>query len=195
MADLFENPVGLDGFEFVEFCAPEKGVLEPVFQAMGFTHVANHRSKDVQLWRQGGINLITNYEPMSAAWYFAREHGPSACGMGFRVKDASQAWAKLMDAGAEPVDTQTGPMELSIPAIKGIGGALIASMLANLFTTGVVSFHELMITLFLFLTAPITAHFIAKVHLHLNEPRDSLPPTGTETPWAGAPAQPEDPAD
>ena len=125
MADLFENPVGLDGFEFVEFSAPEKGVLEPVFQAMGFTHVANHRSKDVQLWRQGNINLVTNYEPMSAAWYFAREHGACACGMGFRVKDASQAWARLMDAGAEPVDTQTGPMELSIPAIKGIGGALI----------------------------------------------------------------------
>ena len=125
MADLFENPVGLDGFEFVEFCAPEKGTLEPVFEAMGFTHVANHRSKDVQLWRQGNINLVTNYEPMSAAWYFAREHGPAACGMGFRVKDAAEAWAKLMDAGAEPVDTQTGPMELSIPAIKGIGGALV----------------------------------------------------------------------
>ena len=88
MADLFDNPVGLDGFEFVEFCAPEKGVLEPVFQAMGFSHVATHRSKDVQLWRQGGINLIANYEPRSAAWYFAREHGPSACGMGFRVRDA-----------------------------------------------------------------------------------------------------------
>ena len=58
MADLFENPAGLDGFEFVEFCAPEKGQLEPVFEAMGFTHVASHRSKDVDLWRQGGINLI-----------------------------------------------------------------------------------------------------------------------------------------
>ncbi len=125
MADLFENPVGLDGFEFVEFSAPEKGVLEPVFQAMGFTQVANHRSKDVQLWRQGNINLVTNYEPMSAAWYFAREHGPSACGMGFRVKDAAEAWETLMERGAEPVDTQTGPMELSIPAIKGIGGALV----------------------------------------------------------------------
>src|SRR3546814_5489120 len=75
---LFENPVGLDGFEFVEFCAPEKGVLEPVFAAMGFTRIASHRSKDVHLWRQGGINLIANYEPKSAAWYFAREHGPSA---------------------------------------------------------------------------------------------------------------------
>ena len=53
MPDLFENPIGLDGFEFVEFCAPEKGVVEPVFKAMGFTHVASHRSKDVDLWRQG----------------------------------------------------------------------------------------------------------------------------------------------
>ncbi len=73
--DLFENPVGLDGFEFVEFCAPGKGMLEPVFEAMGFTRVAQHRSKDVHLWRQGGINLIANYEPRSPAWYFAREHG------------------------------------------------------------------------------------------------------------------------
>ena len=51
MPDLFDNPAGLDGFEFVEFCAPEKGVLEPVFETMGFTHVATHRSKDVHLWR------------------------------------------------------------------------------------------------------------------------------------------------
>lgn len=71
----------------------------------------------------------------------------------------------------------------------GIGGALIASMLATAFTDGVLSFHELMITLFLFLTAPITAHFIAKVHLHLVEPRDTLPPTGTDAPWAGAPGE------
>lgn len=88
MADLFENPAGLDGFEFIEFSAPEKGMLEPVFETMGFVKIARHRSKDVELWRQGGINLITNYEPKSAAWYFAREHGPSACGMGFRVRDA-----------------------------------------------------------------------------------------------------------
>ncbi|MEO1921838.1 MAG: 4-hydroxyphenylpyruvate dioxygenase [Sphingomonadales bacterium CG12_big_fil_rev_8_21_14_0_65_65_10] len=123
MTDLFENPAGLDGFEFVEFCAPEKGTLEPVFEAMGFTHVANHRSKDVQLWRQGGINLLTNYEPHSAAWYFAREHGPSACGMAFRVRDIAEAWDHLVEAGAQPVETETGPMELNIPAIKGIGGA------------------------------------------------------------------------
>ena len=125
MADLFENPIGLDGFEFVEFCAPEKGMLEPVFESMGFAHVANHRSKDVQLWRQGGINLIANYEPRSAAWFFAREHGPSACGMGFRVRDARKAYALLLEKGAEPVQVETGPMELHIPAIRGIGGAIV----------------------------------------------------------------------
>ncbi|NCP14773.1 MAG: 4-hydroxyphenylpyruvate dioxygenase [Sphingomonadales bacterium] len=123
--DLFENPVGLDGFEFVEFCAPQKGVLEPVFEAMGFTRVAHHRSKDVDLWRQGGINLIANYEPKSAAWYFAREHGASACGMAFRVRDAAKAYALLLEKGAEPVANEPGPMERRIPAIRGIGGAIL----------------------------------------------------------------------
>ena len=66
MADLFENPAGLDGFEFIEFSSPEKGQLEKVFTVMGFTQIANHRTKDAQLWRQGGINLIANYEPKSA---------------------------------------------------------------------------------------------------------------------------------
>lgn len=125
MADLFDNPLGLDGFEFVEFSAPEKGVLEPVFTQMGFSLVARHRSKDVQLWRQGGINLIANYEPKSPAAFFAAEHGPSACGMGFRVRDAADAYAKALERGAEPAESRTGPMELRIPAIRGIGHSLI----------------------------------------------------------------------
>ncbi len=125
MTDLFDNPAGLDGFEFVEFCAPGKGQLEPVFEVMGFTRIAKHRSKDVHLWRQGGINLIANYEPRSAAWFFAREHGPSACGMAFRVRDAKEAYDHLIEQGAEPVANEPGPMELRIPAIRGIGGAIL----------------------------------------------------------------------
>ncbi|MEM6414004.1 MAG: 4-hydroxyphenylpyruvate dioxygenase [Pseudomonadota bacterium] len=125
MTDLFENPAGLDGFEFIEFSAPQKGVLEPVFIAIGFTEIARHRSKDVSLWRQGGINLIINYEINSPAWFFAREHGPSACGMAFRVRDARQAYDHLLKSGAEPVDVSTGPMELRLPAIRGIGGAIV----------------------------------------------------------------------
>ncbi len=89
MPDLFDNPLGLDGFEFLEFSAPSKGVLETAFERMGFSLVARHRSKDVQLWRQGQINFVANYEPKSPAAYFATEHGPSACGMGFRVRDAA----------------------------------------------------------------------------------------------------------
>jgi 4-hydroxyphenylpyruvate dioxygenase len=125
MTDLFDNPLGLDGFEFVEFSASEKGVLEPVFQAMGFTRIAHHRSKEVELWRQGGINLIANYEPRSPAAYFTAEHGPSACGMGFRVRDAAKAYALAIERGAEPVEVRTGPMELRLPAIRGIGGSII----------------------------------------------------------------------
>ena len=125
MADLFENPLGLDGFEFVEFSAPEKGMLEPVFERMGFTRVARHRSKDVELWRQGDINLIANYEPRSPAAYFAAEHGPSACGMGWRCRDAAKAYAEAIARGAEPVEVKTGPMELRLPAIRGIGGSII----------------------------------------------------------------------
>ncbi len=125
MADLFDNPLGLDGFEFIEFCAPEKGLLEPVFAAMGFVHLARHRSKDVDLWRQGEINLIANYEPRSPAAYFAAEHGPSACGMAFRVRNARTAYHLALERGAEPVEARTGPMELNLPAIRGIGGAII----------------------------------------------------------------------
>jgi 4-hydroxyphenylpyruvate dioxygenase len=125
MADLFENPLGLDGFEFIEFSAPEKGLLEPTFERMGFTRIARHRSKDVDLWRQGEINLIANYEPKSPAAYFSAEHGPSACGMAFRVKNARVAYDEAIARGAEPVETRTGPMELRLPAIRGIGGAMI----------------------------------------------------------------------
>ncbi|WP_026374631.1 4-hydroxyphenylpyruvate dioxygenase [Aestuariibacter salexigens] len=125
MADLFENPMGLDGFEFVEFTAPERGILEPVFEAMGFSKVAIHKSKQVELWRQGDINFITNYEPNSHADYYADEHGPSACGMAFRVKNAQFAYKEALRKGAQPVEVHTGPMELRLPAIKGIGGATL----------------------------------------------------------------------
>jgi 4-hydroxyphenylpyruvate dioxygenase len=120
-----ENPLGLDGFEFIEFCAPQPGLLEPAFAAMGFTRIACHRSKAVELWRQGDINLIANYEPRSPAAWFAAEHGPSACGMGWRVKDATRAYAEALARGAEPVEVRTGPMELRLPAIRGIGGSII----------------------------------------------------------------------
>jgi 4-hydroxyphenylpyruvate dioxygenase len=123
MADLYENPMGLNGFEFVEFASPTPGVLEPLFELMGFTAVAKHRSKDVTLYRQGDINFILNKEPGSKAAFFAEEHGPCACGMAFRVADSHQAYSSALELGAQPIEIPTGPMELRLPAIKGIGGA------------------------------------------------------------------------
>ena len=123
MADLFDNPMGLMGFEFVEFASPKPGVLEPLMKQLGFTLVAKHRSKDVDLYRQGDINFIVNREPKSNAAYFAAEHGPGACSMAFRVKDAHKAYSRALEMGAQPVDIPTGVMELRLPAIKGIGGA------------------------------------------------------------------------
>lgn len=123
MADLFDNPMGLMGFEFVEFASPVPNQLESLFGKMGFSLVARHRSKDVLLYRQGDINFIVNREPRSEAHYFAAEHGPSACGLAFRVKDAHKAYNRALELGAQPIEIPTGPMELRLPAIKGIGGA------------------------------------------------------------------------
>jgi 4-hydroxyphenylpyruvate dioxygenase len=123
MTDLFDNPAGLCGFEFVEFAGPEPDKVAEVFRLLGFTLVAHHRSKEVELYRQGGINFILNREKKSQADYFAQEHGPAACGLGFRVRDAQQAYKYVLEQGAQPIDIPTGPMELRLPAIKGIGGA------------------------------------------------------------------------
>jgi 4-hydroxyphenylpyruvate dioxygenase len=123
MADLFDNPMGLMGFEFVEFASPTPNVLEPLFERLGFSQVARHRSKDVLLYRQGDINFIVNREPKSQAGYFAAEHGPSACGLAFRVRDSHRAYERALELGAQPLEMPTGPMELRLPAIRGIGGA------------------------------------------------------------------------
>jgi 4-hydroxyphenylpyruvate dioxygenase len=123
MTDPVDNPMGLCGFEFVEFASPTAEVLEPLFEKLGFDLVAEHRSKDVVLFRQGDINFVVNREPRSPAGYFAAEHGPGPCAMAFRVRDSHQAYARALALGAQPIDTPTGPMELRLPAIKGIGGA------------------------------------------------------------------------
>lgn len=125
MSDLFANPMGLDGFEFIEFAALERGTLEPVLRMLGFAPVARHKTKDVDLWRQGDINFIINYDKHSPAAYYAQEHGPGACGMAFRVQDAAAAYARALDKGAQPIDIPCGPMELKLPAIRGIGGAIL----------------------------------------------------------------------
>ena len=125
LPDLWDNPLGTDGFEFIEYAAPDPAALGALFEQMGFTAVARHRSKDVLLYRQGGVNFIVNAEPASFAQAFARVHGPSICAIAFRVRDAAQAYRACVANGAWGVEAHPGPMELAIPAIKGIGDSLV----------------------------------------------------------------------
>ncbi|AME23208.1 MULTISPECIES: 4-hydroxyphenylpyruvate dioxygenase [Burkholderiaceae] len=121
----WDNPVGTDGFEFIEYTAPDPVALGRLFEQMGFTAIARHRHKDVTLYRQGDINFLINAEPDSFAQRFTRLHGPSICAIAFRVADAGKAYKRALDLGAWGFDNKTGPMELNIPAIKGVGDSLI----------------------------------------------------------------------
>jgi 4-hydroxyphenylpyruvate dioxygenase len=119
------NPMRTDGFEFVEYAAPDPELLRRLFESMGLPAVARHRSKNVTLHRQGDINFIINAEHDSFAQAFARAHGPCACAMAFRVADARFAYSRALELGAKPGPATAGPMELNIPSIEGIGGSLI----------------------------------------------------------------------
>jgi 4-hydroxyphenylpyruvate dioxygenase len=119
------NPMGTDGFEFVEYAGPDTQALGRLFRSMGFSAVARHRSKDVTLYRQGDVNFVVNAEPESFAQSFQRLHGPSVCAIAFRVADAGKAYQRALSLGAWGVQGKIGPMELNIPAIKGIGDSLI----------------------------------------------------------------------
>lgn len=121
----WENPMGTDGFEFIEYAAPDPAAMGKVFEQMGFRPIAKHRHKNVLLYRQGTINFIINSEPDSFAQRFARQHGPSICAIAFRVQDAKAAYERAISLGAWGFAPGAGPGELNIPAIKGIGDSLI----------------------------------------------------------------------
>lgn len=128
MAQTTINPMGTDGFEFVEYTAPDaKGIaqLKALFSLMGFAEIAKHKHKAVWLYRQGDINFIVNGEHDSQAEGFARMHGASVNAMAFRVKDASHAMQYAVKQGATACEPRIGPMELNIPAIHGIGGSYL----------------------------------------------------------------------
>ncbi len=123
--NIASNPAGTDGFEFIEYTAPDTRELEKLFSRMGFSAIAQHRSKDVVLYRQGSINFVINHEPASFAQAFAKVHGPSICAFAIRVKNAAECFERAVKLGAQPHPGDAGPMELNIPAIRGIGNSLV----------------------------------------------------------------------
>jgi 4-hydroxyphenylpyruvate dioxygenase len=122
------NPLATDGFEFVEFTAPTRHGIEQLhklFELLGFVAVAKHRSKDVILFRQGDINFLVNSTPYTHFHQFAVAHGPCACAMAWRVKDAVKAYEYAVGQGAVPFDARPGFMELRLPAVYGIGNSVL----------------------------------------------------------------------
>ena len=119
------NPMGTDGFEFLEFSSPDPDFLAQSFTRLGFKPYAKHRSKNVTLYRQGAINFLLNAQANCQAEQHANKHGTAACAMGFRVKDAKAAYKRALDLEAEPYESQVTSGELQIPAIQGIGGSVI----------------------------------------------------------------------
>ncbi|MCG8434442.1 MAG: 4-hydroxyphenylpyruvate dioxygenase [Gammaproteobacteria bacterium] len=125
MSNQRANPMGVDGFEFVEFAAPDPALLHALFKNLGFTAVAKHRSKNVTLYRQGDINFLVNEEPGSFASDFAAKHGPCACGFAIRVKDAAKAIALAREKNAEEITEKTGSIPFDVPMLAGIGGSVL----------------------------------------------------------------------
>ena len=117
------NPAGTDGFEFVEFAAPDPAPLESLFRSMGYAPVARHRTKAITVWRQGDVNYLVNAEARSHATRFAAAHGPCAASMAWRVVDANHAFEHAVARGAEPYTDDD--RALDAPAIVGIGGSLL----------------------------------------------------------------------
>ncbi|MCH7692493.1 MAG: 4-hydroxyphenylpyruvate dioxygenase [Proteobacteria bacterium] len=125
MDERSDNPMGTNGFEFIEFTAPDISELDRLFRRMGFRVTARHRSKQVTLYQQGDVNFVVNAETGSFGQAFARLHGPSVCAFALRVDDAGAAYERAVRLGAKPYHRPAGPMELNIPAIFGIGNSLI----------------------------------------------------------------------
>jgi 4-hydroxyphenylpyruvate dioxygenase len=127
-ATTFENPMGINGFEFVEFTAPQgqADAMRSYLQQLGFTAVAQHRSRNITLYRQGTINFLLNEDPDSFAADFAAQHGPSACGFAIRFrKPTGEVLAHVLANGGEKIDHKPETGAVDTPAIKGIGDCML----------------------------------------------------------------------
>jgi 4-hydroxyphenylpyruvate dioxygenase len=125
MSDKNFNPLGIDGFEFVEFAAPDAVMLHELFSRLGFTAVARHHKRHITLYRQGDINFLVNEEPDSFAAAFATVHGPCACGFAVRVSDADQARDRALENGAQALPQSAAGLAVDVAAVQGIGGSIL----------------------------------------------------------------------
>lgn len=123
--ETLDNPIGLDGLEFIEFTSQKPEELEKLFFRVGFQKIGQHKRKNVTLYRQNQINFVINSENGTFAQKFGKQHGPSICATGFRVKNAQKAYEMAISRGAKPVEMKSDPASHSFPAVYGIGDSAI----------------------------------------------------------------------
>ncbi|WP_425481950.1 4-hydroxyphenylpyruvate dioxygenase [Lysobacter panacisoli] len=124
----FENPLGIDGFEFVEFAAPagQGELLHDYFRKLGFTAVLHHKSRPITVYRQGGVNFLVNEDPDSFAAAFAAKHGPCACGFAIRFKEpAAKVFDTVVSNGGEAIADKADSKAVDAPVVKGIGDCML----------------------------------------------------------------------
>ena len=124
----FENPMGIDGFEFVEFAAPagQHELLRDQFTRMGFTAVMQHKTRPITVDRQGGVNFLVNEDPDSFAADFANAHGPCACGFAIRFqKSGSEVLQMVIANGGEAITDKADSRAVDAPVVKGIGDCML----------------------------------------------------------------------
>jgi len=124
----FDNPMGIDGFEFVEFAAPAgcAGELHDLFKRMGFSAVLRHKTRPITVYRQNGVNFLLNEDPDSFAADFAKAHGPSACGFAIRfTKPSAEVLATVLGNGGEAMTDKVDSKAVAAPVVKGIGDCML----------------------------------------------------------------------
>lgn len=120
-----DNPLGMDGIEFIEYVSARPQALGQVLESMGFKPIARHRSREVMLYRQGGINVIVNAHGVTVSSGNEAEDRPRLAAVALRVRDAGAAYRRALERGAWAVPTHVEVMELNIPAIHGVGASRI----------------------------------------------------------------------
>ena len=124
MVDERHNPLGVEGFEFVEFAAPEPKMLHDLFRQMGFSDIGTHKNRNITFYRQGGVNFLVNEEPDSFASEFAAKHGPCCTGFALRVADRHEAFTSTIAKGANSLNDAKG-CAMDCPRIEGVGGSVL----------------------------------------------------------------------
>jgi 4-hydroxyphenylpyruvate dioxygenase len=119
------NPLGIDGIEFIEYATTQPQALGGLLEQMGFVAIARHRSREVTLYRQGSMNLIVNADPRSVPQSEGDPQSTVIGAIALRVRDADAAYSRAVGMGAWPIQTRAGVMELNIPGVHGAGDSIL----------------------------------------------------------------------